>query len=157
MKNTDEINKNLDSWKYETWYSLRNIISGCLFSLLFIKIFMKIQNIFVRAVLVIFIILGIIYLIIGIIRLLKSINVIKGMVSKKDLADGVFKVHAKLNKVDKAFSKIYAIIFSTFWFGTLIVIDYTLVKSGDFFTFLVTLWFWLYGVAMAFKYLKNSY
>ena len=57
--------------------------------------------------------------------------------------------------VDKAFLKIYAIIFLTFLFGALIVIDYTLIKSGDFFTLLVTLWFWLYGIVMAFKYFKK--
>lgn len=155
MRNTDEINKNLVSWKYEAWYSLKNIISECLFSLLFIKIFVEIQNIFVRTVIVIFIILGIISLVIGIIRLLKSINVIKGMISKKDSADGVFKVHTKLNMADKAFLKIYAIIFLTFLFGVLIVIDYTLIKSGDFFTFLVTLWFWFFGIVRAFKYFKK--
>ena len=155
MKNTDEINKNLVSWKHEALYSLQNIISECLFSLLFIKIFVEIQNIFIRTVIVIFIILGTISLAIGIIRLLKSINVIKGMISKKDSADGVFKVHTKLNMVDKAFLKIYAIIFLTFLFGALIVIDYTLIKSGDFFTLLVTLWFWLYGIVMEFKYFKK--
>lgn len=155
MKNNDEINENLVSWKYEAWYSLQNIISECLFSLLFIKIFVEIQNIFVRIVLSIFIILGIISLVIGIIRLLKSINVIKGMISKKDSADGVFKVHTKLNMADKAFLKIYAIIFLTFLFGVLIVIDYTLIKSGDFFTFLVTLWLWFYGIVRAFKYFKK--
>jgi len=53
-------------------------------------------------------------------------------------------------------NKIYIISFLTFWFGFLIVFDYTAIKDGNWTMVLFSLIFWVAGIFVAYKNFKNN-
>ncbi len=68
------------------------------------------------------------------------------------------KIFLLLNKKDLArkLSKIYTIAFLTYWFGFLIYWDYVSILNGNYIALLISLIFWIAGLYVAYKRLKQD-
>ncbi|MBQ9833592.1 MAG: hypothetical protein IJO33_00130 [Bacilli bacterium] len=143
--------------------SIGTIIGGLVFSGFCFLVFIKGADTFTRVVIIPFLICGIAVLIKGLSLLFQGINMMKAV---KDVEDGNFsnaveieKTHKKLIKADNFTNKLYIFGFLIFWFGFLIVFDYSAIKdwsNGGSSMFFFSFIFWIAGIFILVKNFKKK-
>mgnify|MGYP004503281023 CR=1 FL=1 len=151
--NNNNNDNNIEAWMVQ---GIILIIVGSVFSGVCVRFLVDITDTSMpRVVIIPFLICGLAVLIKGTVSLSQGLNIKKGMKDESISAESVFDKHEKLKITDKIFSKLYVVAFLIFWFGFLIAFDYFAIKQGQMSMLAVSLIFWIAGIYIAIKKLKE--
>ena len=141
--------------------SFEHIMAGISFSSICTFIFIKGADKITKIIIIPFLICSITVLIKGFIILFRSIIMVKLINTEKENVSNnkLKKMHNTIKKIENSINKFYVVIFLTYWFGFLVIIDYISIKEwkdGGNSHFFLSFIFWFIGICIASRILKKK-